>query len=95
MGMLEWARKEVAIACERERDSSSDDGWDYGCACYESALKAFEQLCNQGHSGMSMSITQHILNRLIEGKPLTPIEDDEDMWNEVGGINKGYTVYQC
>ena len=95
MGMLEWARKEVAIACERERNSSSDDGWDYGCACYESALKAFKQLCNQGHSGMSMSITQHILNRLIDGKPLTPIEDDEDMWNEVGGINKGYTVYQC
>lgn len=95
MGMLEWARKEVAIACERERDSSSDDGWDYGCACHESALKAFEQLCNQGHSGMSITITQHILNRLIDGKPLTPIEDDEDMWNEVGGINKGYTVYQC
>ena len=44
---------------------------------------------------MSMSITQHILNRLIDGKPLTPIEDDEDMWNEVGGINKGYTIYQC
>ena len=95
MSLKEWAEEEVKIACQRENPDRKDGEWDYGCACYESALEAFEKLCNQGHSGMSMSITQHILNRLIDGKPLTPIEDDEDMWNEVGGINKGYTVYQC
>lgn len=44
---------------------------------------------------MSISITKHILNRLIDGKPLTPVTDDEDSWNEVGGIYEGKTTYQC
>ena len=95
MGMLEWARKEVAIAFEQEKGSSSYDSFDYVRACHESALKVFEQLCNQGHSGLSISITKNILNRLIDGKPLKPVKDDEDSWNEVGGINEGKTTYQC
>lgn len=48
MWMLEWARKEVAIACERERSSSSDGGWDYGLACYESALKSLSNYAIKG-----------------------------------------------
>ena len=39
-----------------------------------------------------------ILNRLIEGKPLTPIEDTEDVWNNIGDISglRGEKVnYQC
>ena len=42
-GMMGWAEREVDIACKREReDSGSEEGaWDYGVACYESALKAF------------------------------------------------------
>ena len=44
------------LACEHERKVSGveDDNWDYGCACYESALKAFESLCEDGHSGYSI-----------------------------------------
>lgn len=34
-----------------------------------------------GHSGMSIGITKNILNRLIAGKPLTPIVDTEDIWD--------------
>lgn len=94
--MGSWAEREVQIACEWERKSSGteDEIWDYGCACYESALKAFNSLCEDGHSGFSIGMTKHILNRLIEGKPLTPIEDTEDAWNDIserGGIEK----YQC
>lgn len=39
-----WAEREIEIACKHERgDSGSKDGeWDYGCACYESALKAYK-----------------------------------------------------
>lgn len=82
MGMSEWAKREVEIACKQERGDRSEDEFDYGCACYESALKAFESLLGDGHSGMSIGYTKHILNRLIDGKPLTPIEDNPEMWND-------------
>ena len=42
-------------------------------ACYESALRAYRSLERDGHSGMSVQITKSILNRLIDGKCLTPL----------------------
>ena len=80
--MLDWAKREVKIACKKENQNRKEGEFDYGCACYESALKAFESLCDDGHSGFSIKITQAILNRLLDGKPLTPIEDADDIWNE-------------
>lgn len=80
---------------ERERGDKPEGEWDYGCACYDSALKAFSSLCGDGHSGYSIAVTKHILNRLIEGKPLTPIEDTEDMWNFTHGDEKRGKHYQC
>ena len=71
MSLLDWAKNEIEIACKKERGSAPNNEWDYGCACYESALKAFECLCEHGHSGMSIGITKNILNRLIDGKCLT------------------------
>ena len=81
--MEKWAENEVRLACMAERKSSGvpEGKWDYGCACYESALKALKVLAKEGHSGSSIRFTQDILNRLIEGKPLSPIEDTPDMWN--------------
>ena len=38
-GMELWAENEVKIACHRKGDE-----FDYGCASYESALKAFKTL---------------------------------------------------
>ena len=96
MSMMEWAKREVEIASKRERGDKPESEWDYGCACYDSALKAFESLCGDGHSGFSIGITKGILNRLIEGKPLTPIEDTEDVWNVCSrGENGGVATYQC
>lgn len=83
-----WAEREVEIACKNENLNGAE--WDYGCACYESALKAYKSLLGDGHSGYSIGVTQNILNRLIDGKPLTPIEDTDDIWNEV---SRG--TYQC
>ena len=91
-----WAENEIRIACEKERAGAPEGEWDYGVACYESALKAFRCLCEDGHSGMSMSLTTSILNALIKGQPLTPIEDTDDVWNE--GRRYGetdHTTYQC
>ena len=44
MSMTEWAKREVEIASKRERGDKPESEWDYGCACYDSALKAFESL---------------------------------------------------
>lgn len=101
MSMQTWAEKEIEIACKREREASgveNDGDWDYGCACYESALKAYKSLMGDDHSGFSIGVTKHILNRLIDGKPLTPIEDTPDVWNNLSCFGDGddkYTSYQC
>lgn len=84
MTMIDWAKKEVEIACRKEREASNtpEDEWDYGAACYESALKAFNSLMEDGHSGMSNGFTKDILNRLIDRKPLTPITEDDFYFTE-------------
>ena len=81
MDLEKWAEKEIEIACKKENPNREEGEWDYGCACYESALKAFKSLLEDEHSGFSISITKNILNRLIDGKPLTPIEDTDDVWD--------------
>ena len=93
--MLDWAEREVAIACEKEKSNKKDGEFDYGCACYESALKAFKSLCDDGHSGFSIKMTQEILNRLINGQPLTPIDDMDDVWYECHNCEDGHKLYQC
>lgn len=98
-GMMGWAEREVDIACKYERGASgTDEGeWDYGCACYESALRAFGSICKDGHSGFSIGLTKQILVRLIEGKPLTPINDTDEEWNDVSHYaeDKPGTKFQC
>lgn len=95
MSMSDWAKREVEIACKREAPDRKDGEWDYGCACYESALKAYQSLMEDGHSGFSFSITRQILNRLMEGKPLTPIEDIPEVWNLIYEDTNGTKQYQC
>lgn len=84
MSMTDWAKKEVEIACKREREASNtpENEWDYGAACYESALKAFNSLMEDGHTGMSIGFTKDILNSLIDGEPLTPITEDDFYFTE-------------
>lgn len=97
--MFSWAQKEVELAIESEKKASDGtDDWKYGVGCYESAMKAYEALLEDNHSGMSIQITKSILNRLIDGKCLTPIEDTDDVWNDItdhGGETKDVKEYQC
>ena len=96
MSMLEWAKKEVELAKIIEAKDLKEGEFDYGGACYDSALKAFKSLTEDNHSGMSIKITKQILNRLIDGSPLTPIEDREDIWNEITRNKKdNIIIYQC
>lgn len=77
MNILDWAKKEVEIACKRENPDWDGKSFDYGCACYQSALKAYESLCNDEHSGASFAITKSILIRLMNHLPLKPILDED------------------
>lgn len=101
MSMSTWAAEEVRIACERERAAHSEDEKDidfvaqvYAESCYQSALKAYNALCDDGHSGMSFNITAGILKRLCSGYPLTPIEDVDDVW-ELVDETPTEKKYQC
>lgn len=89
--ILGWAKREVEIACEKGNLNSMER------ACYESALKTYESLCNDkhGYSEFSIKMTQPILNRLIDGQPLTPIEDIDDIWIPYGNFVDGTKIYQC
>lgn len=96
MTMTDWAKREVEIVCKPTKGEAETESVDYkyNCACVESAFKAYASLMEDGHSGLSINLTKHILNRLIEGKPLTPIEDDPDIWNEITSDHT-CTRYQC
>ena len=85
MTQLEIYKKEIELACKRERElENNPSGWSYGCYCYESALKAYESLYNDNHSGYSWSITTNILKRMCAGLPLSPITES-DFKKEDGG----------
>lgn len=81
--MTDWAIREVEIACKKENPNWDGKSFHYGCSCYMSALKAYKSLADDGHSGYSWSFTKNILLRLMEGRPLTPITD-EDFANSKG-----------
>ena len=75
--MSEWAEREIEIACKKENPNWDGKSFDYGCACYQSALKAYKSLCEDGHSGSSFNLTKNILIRLMNDLPLKPITDED------------------
>ena len=91
--LQKWAEREIDILC----GNSTDEDSRYSNACATSALKALISLCGDGHSGYSIKITQNILNRLIDGKPLTPIKDVDEVWNKATDYcpDSDYKTYQC
>lgn len=95
MTMTEWAENEVKIACERCGNEDEEMCRVYTTACYESALKAYKAMAEDDHSGMSWCITSNILEHLIRGLPLTPIEDTDDIWSPELIIHDDRKSYQC
>lgn len=96
MNMGEWAEQEIRIACKKENPDWDGESFDYGCSCYQSALKAYKSLMEDGHSGCSFGVTKNILIRLMNGQPLTPIEDVPEVWKDVNyGRNDEADRFQC
>lgn len=98
MKQSEWAENECQKICKQINPNFEfgKEQFDYSCSCYESALKAYKSLCEDGHSGYSFNITKHILIRLMEGLPLSPITE-EDFPNDITGFDSsdGSVTYQC
>lgn len=94
MSMSEWAKREIEIL-KSKNPPDEECGFDYVGECCDSAMRAFESLMNDGHSGMSIGITKNILMKLIEGKALTPIEDTPDVWSDIPDKREGKVTYQC
>ena len=86
MKTTDWAEQECRIACKRENPDYDFDSneFDYGCSCYKSALKAYRSLIEDEHSGASFGFTKNILIRMMNGQPLTPI-NDEDFFKDSNG----------
>ena len=97
MSMTEWAENEVKLACKKENPDWDGKSFDYGCSCYQSALKAYKSIMEDDHSGYSFAITKNILVKLLNMIPLTPIEDTEEDWNQLTWFdnNDNCEVYQC
>lgn len=89
MTTLEWAENEIRLA----KDASDDDK--YVSLCCDSAIKAFQSLMDDNHSGCSISITMDILNRLASNKPLTPITENDTFSKACGCPYDGAVDYQC
>lgn len=72
----EWAKEQ----CKRYTAKFPKDEQEYIGNCCISALIAYNDLINAGHSGMSFNITRTILDNLLNDIPLIPLEDNPDDW---------------
>lgn len=70
MKLSEWALNETKLRKEYEQ-------CEYANSCLDSAYKAFASLLKDEHSGMSIQFTKEFLDKLIDGLPLTPINDSD------------------
>ena len=89
---------EVELACKKANPDWDGKSFDYTCACYQSALKAYKHLkaCldADGHSGASFGITKNILIRLLNELPLAPITEEDFCEDEAYEV-RGRTLVPC
>ena len=81
--VLEWANKELEMALadiEKEEDEAVKET---SKRCFNSAMRCYRTLVADNHSGTTMGVTKQIINRLISVKPLTAIQDTEDVWTAI------------
>lgn len=82
MSLIEWARREVSLI--RDIEKRRLECWEFEevAECYDAALEAFESLLQPRPMYLDMATTKNILNRLLNYKPLSPIEDIDDEWED-------------
>lgn len=106
MSMKEFAENEVELVLKNERvyefkEKGLDGALGNDADCYRSALKAFNTIFDDALCGQDIELTKDILCRLLDGKPLTPIEDTKDIWKDITHIDstlylqEQHETYQC
>lgn len=94
-------KSELYIRAQKEVELLKKTADEYFSLCADSALRAFDVLCRDEHSGTSIEITKDILYRLIENLPLTPITEedfvDDDLTKDdiKAGIKNMKTCTRC
>jgi len=80
MNLIEHAEREMRIAGLYDADS------DYAGMIPEAVMKMIRPFAEEGHSGMSASLTLEIFNRLARYKTLTAPTCDPSEWMEVSDM---------
>jgi len=79
--MSDWAEREVEIVISSLKKSiKEDDDFKYSKSVYYDALKIYKFIMKQGHSGYSFGALRHILKKLINEMPLSPITGADSEW---------------
>ncbi len=96
-----WAEKEISLASKYKREYEDkhgcivEEGYEGRTKYLETAMKMFRNIpegCEPLDFGMES--IKCILNQLMSGKPLTPIEDTKDVWESVD-IKNDSKIFQC
>ncbi len=75
--LIEFARKELKL-------NGAFDSEVYGGMIGEAVMELIEMFSNQGHSGMSASITRGLFKALASYEPLNPLTGEDNEWNFIG-----------
>lgn len=78
MSLTDFARSELAAAGYFDHDAM------YAGMLGNAVLELIEKFAEQGHSGMSASITVQVFEKLARFQPLGPLTGADDEWTEVG-----------
>jgi len=79
--MSDWAEREVEIVISSLKKSiKEDDDFKYSKSVYYDALKIYKFIMKQEHSGYSFGALRHILKKLINEMPLSPITGADTEW---------------
>ena len=96
MKTSEWAKKEIELAKKRERGDKLETEWDYGCACYDSALKAFLSLWFGINTATRQSIIENLNTRTTSTKggksKLSSVERKKGKWEKIAINPDAYDI---
>lgn len=100
-GMLLHAAQEIKeykknFKCDDSRVNEIEKKYTF--ACIDSAFNVFKVFCKAHHSGLSAGITATIFQNLVDGKPLTPIQETDyfgHVWKHEEKDGTFIDEYQC
>lgn len=89
MSVFNWAEHEVELAKKNETN-------EFGYAdCLDTALEAYKVLVNGEDNGSNVFVASNILQRLVKGINLTPIEDIDNEWERCSYVEGIFQSRRC